>query len=83
MDSLTQAVLGAAIGGAIAPEGHRRKAMLVGAGLGTLPDLDVLIDYGGAVENFTYHRGFSHSLFVLPVVAILLWLALRGVDCFS
>ena len=77
MDSLTQAVLGAAIGGAIAPPGSRRKAMVAGAMLGTLPDLDVLIDYGGAVENFTYHRGFSHSLFVLAPFSVLLWLALR------
>ena len=77
MDSLTQAALGAAIGGAIAPAGQRRKALLVGAALGTLPDLDVLIDYGDAVANFTYHRGFSHSLFVLPPLAVLLWLGLR------
>ena len=77
MDSLTQAVLGAAIGGAIAPPGSRRKALVVGAALGTLPDLDVVIDYGGAVENFTYHRGFSHSLFVLALVSVLLWLVLR------
>jgi inner membrane protein len=77
VDSVTQAVLGAAIGGAIAPAGQRRKALLVGAALGTLPDLDVVIDYGDAVANFTYHRGFSHSLFVLPPFALLLWLALR------
>ncbi len=77
MDSLTQAVLGAAIGGAIAPRGSRRKALLTGALLGTLPDLDVMIDYGGAVENFTYHRGFSHSLFVLAPFSMLIWLALR------
>ncbi len=77
MDSVTQAVLGAAIGGAIAPTGARRKAMLVGAGLGTLPDLDIFIDYGGAVENFTFHRGFSHSLFVLAPFSVVLWLILR------
>ena len=77
MDSVTQAALGAAIGGAIAPPGQRRKALLAGAVLGTLPDLDVLVDYGDAVANFTYHRGFSHSLFVLPPFALLLWLALR------
>ena len=77
MDSVTQALLGAAIGGAIAPAHQRRKALLVGAALGTLPDLDVVIDYGDAVANFTYHRGFSHSLLVLPPFALLLWLALR------
>ena len=45
--------------------------------LGTLPDLDVFIDFGDVVRNFTYHRGFSHSLLVLPGVAVLIWLALR------
>jgi inner membrane protein len=77
MDSLTQLVLGAGVAGAVAPTGHRRKALLAGAALGTLPDLDVLIDYGGAVENFTYHRGFSHSLIVLAPFAVLLWLVLK------
>jgi len=77
MDSLTQAVLGASVAGAIVPAGQRRKAMLAGAVLGTLPDLDVLIDYGDAVANFTYHRGFSHSLVVLAPLSVLLWLALR------
>lgn len=77
MDSVTQAALGAAIGGAIAPAGQRRKALLAGAALGTLPDMDVLIDYGDAVANFTYHRGFSHSLLVLPPFGLLLWLVLR------
>lgn len=51
--------------------------MLAGAMLGTLPDLDVLIDYGDAVANFTYHRGFSHSLLVLAPFSVFLWLALR------
>ena len=73
MDSLTQAVLGAGIAGAVAPAGQRRKALLLGAALGTLPDLDVLIDYGGAVENFTMHRGFSHSLFVLVPFSLIFW----------
>ncbi len=77
MDSLSQAVLGASVAGACAPAGHRGKAMLLGAGLGTLPDLDVFIDFGGAVENFTYHRGFSHSLFVLAPFSVMLWLLLR------
>lgn len=77
MDSLTQAALGAGVAAVCVRPGHRRRALLAGALLGTLPDLDVLIDYGDAVANFTYHRGFSHSLLVLPPVAIALWLALR------
>lgn len=77
MDSLSQAVLGAGVAGVCAPPNHRGKAMLLGAGLGTLPDLDVFIDFGGAVKNFTYHRGFSHSLFVLTPLSVLLWVLLR------
>ena len=77
MDSVTQAVLGASVAGVCAPRGHRRKALIAGALLGTLPDLDVLIDFGDAVKNYTYHRGFSHSLFVLVPLAALLWLGLR------
>lgn len=77
MDSISQAVLGAAIAAACVPVRHRRKALMIGAALGTLPDLDVLIDYGDGVSNMTFHRGFSHSLFVLPLVAMVLWSALR------
>ena len=66
MDSLTQAALGAGVAAVCVRPEHRRRALLAGAMLGTVPDLDVLIDYGDAVANFTYHRGFSHSLFVLP-----------------
>lgn len=77
MDSLTQAALGATIAGACAPRGHRRKALLAGAALGTLPDLDVAIRYGDAVKDFTFHRGFSHSLFVLLPFTIALWALLR------
>jgi len=77
MDSVTQIVLGASVAAVCAPEGQRRKALLLGAGLGTLPDLDIFIDFGGAVENYTYHRGFSHSLFILIPLATLLWLALK------
>lgn len=77
MDSITQAALGASIAGACAPAGQRRKALLAGAMLGTLPDLDVVIDYGSDVANFTHHRGFSHSLLVLAPFSFLLWLLLR------
>lgn len=73
MDSVTQILLGAAVTAAVAAPRHRRMALVLGGALGTLPDLDVLIDFGGDVWNFTDHRGFSHSLFVLPFVGIALW----------
>lgn len=77
MDSVTQAALGACIGGAIASRTLGRAAFIGGAALGTLPDLDVLLDYGTAVANFTQHRGFSHSLFVLTALGVVLALTLH------
>lgn len=76
MDSLTQIVLGSTLAAAIAPRQHRRAALLAGAALGTLPDLDslVLLPLGlDPVDSMTWHRGPSHSLFVLTPLAALLW----------
>lgn len=73
MDSLSQIALGSAV--AVAVVGRRssvKKAALWGAFAGTLPDLDVFIDYGDALSNMVYHRGFSHSLFYLSLVSPLL-----------
>jgi len=78
MDSITQALLGATVQASLLGRWQGRKALLYGAALGTLPDLDVIIDYGDAVADMTYHRGFSHSLFVLSLLAVALtWLARR------
>ena len=78
MDSLTQALLGAAVQGSLLGKAQGRKALIYGAALGTLPDLDVLINYGDAVAQMTYHRGFSHSIFVFSALAVLLtWLIRR------
>ncbi len=41
MDSLTQIVLGAAVGEAVLGKKARNKAMLYGAIAGTIPNLDV------------------------------------------
>ncbi|WP_227545967.1 metal-dependent hydrolase [Marinobacter fonticola] len=72
MDSVTQAALGATLGGVVLGSRLGRKAVLGGALLGTLPDMDVVLDYGSAVANFTRHRGFSHSLLVLFPLAVVL-----------
>lgn len=78
MDSLTQAVLGAGIQGALLGRYQGRKAFLYGGLLATLPDMDVLISYPDPVSLMTYHRGFSHSLFVLTGLAVALtWLIRR------
>ncbi|HEY1140973.1 MAG TPA: metal-dependent hydrolase [Lysobacter sp.] len=76
MDSFTQIVLGAAVAAAIAPAQHRRAALLAGAALGTLPDLDVLpinLITDNPVARMTWHRSWSHSLLVLPFVAWAIW----------
>jgi inner membrane protein len=78
MDSVTQIALGAAIGGATLGRTVGRRAILWGALCGTLPDLDVFVPFGDPVKEFTYHRSFSHSLFVLTLVAPLIaWLILK------
>jgi inner membrane protein len=75
MDSLTQVVLGGVVGYAVLGNKVGRKAAIYGAILGTLPDLDVFLPYGGEVEAFTYHRGFSHSVLVhLLISPLIVWL---------
>lgn len=80
MDSLSQIVLGGAVAAAIAPAGHRRAALLAGAALGTLPDLDALVlafTAADPVALMVEHRSYSHSLLVLPWVAALIWWAFK------
>lgn len=59
--------------------GHRqgRRALLYGAVLGTLPDLDVLATYPDPVSTMTFHRGYSHSVFVLSGLALVITAAAR------
>jgi inner membrane protein len=79
MDSVTQILLGASVAAAVVPAAHRRRALGIGAVLGTLPDLDVLplALVSDPVAVMTLHRGLSHSLLVLPVLGALLWWMLR------
>ncbi|MFT5449723.1 MAG: inner membrane protein [Gammaproteobacteria bacterium] len=78
MDSLTQVVLGAAVAEAAIGRTVGRRAAVYGAALGTLPDLDVFVSFGGVIEDFVYHRGVSHSLLVLTLLSPLLaWLIHR------
>ena len=69
MDSVTQMALGAAIADATVGRRYGNRALLAGVLLGTLPDLDVLVPFDGAVANFTYHRSFSHSFLVLTLIS--------------
>lgn len=75
MDSITHLFLGGAIAAAIAPSGHRRAALLAGAAINSLPDIDVLplLLSDDPVLRMVWHRGATHSLLVLPFVAWALW----------
>jgi len=79
MDSLTQIVLGAAVGEAVLGKKVGNKALLWGAVAGTIPDLDVLSKL--FVDDLTaneWHRGISHSLFFSLIMApILAWAVSR------
>lgn len=80
MDSLSQIVLGSSISALITPVAHRRQALLAGAILGTIPDLDVIplsLFSLDPVAKMTWHRGPSHSLFLLPLLGWLIWLACK------
>ena len=61
MDSLTQIVLGAACGEAVAGRKLGNRAMLWGAIGGTIPDLDVFAGFfTDEITSTAFHRGFMH-----------------------
>ena len=63
MDSITQIVLGAAVGEAVLGKKVGNKAMLWGAIAGTIPDLDVIVGkFFQPITALEMHRGFSHSI---------------------
>lgn len=77
MDSLTQIVLGAAVGEAVAGRKMGAKAALWGAIGGTIPDMDVFLRFWyDPLDAALVHRGFSHSL----VFAILGGIALTWIS---
>ncbi len=76
MDSLTQIVLGAAVGNAVLGKKIGNKALLYGAIAGTIPDLDVIFGkFTDTITAIEWHRGFSHSiLFCFLMSPIFGWL---------
>ena len=63
MDSLTQIVLGAAVGEAVLGKKVGNKAVLYGAIAGTIPDLDTFVgNFTDTITAIEIHRGFSHSI---------------------
>ena len=63
MDSLTQIVLGAAVGELTLGKKIGNKAQLFGAIAGTIPDLDILLNFAfpDPVSKLLIHRSYSHA----------------------
>jgi inner membrane protein len=76
MDSLTQIVLGAAVGEAVLGKKIGNKALLYGAIAGTIPDLDIIFNFfTDTITATELHRGFSHSIvFCILMSPIFGWL---------
>ena len=73
MDSLTQIVLGGAVGEAVLGKKVGNKAVLWGAIAGTIPDLDTIPgQFMDTVDRLAIHRGFSHSIIFAILIAPLL-----------
>jgi len=85
MDSLTQIVLGAAVGELAQGRKLGNRAMIWGAIAGTIPDLDVFVGklYKDPVDELAFHRGISHSFFFALTFSMVLsyftyWLYDKG-----
>ncbi|MEZ7955597.1 MAG: metal-dependent hydrolase [Rubritalea sp.] len=76
MDSITQAALGALCGELVLGKKLGNKGILWGLLFGTLPDLDIIAyPFLTASEQLGWHRGISHSIFMMFVAAALFgWL---------
>ena len=79
MDSITQIVLGAAVGEAVLGTKEGRKGAFWGAVLGTIPDLDVLVyPFVDPVTQLAVHRAASHSIIIAALAAPFVgWLLKR------
>ena len=74
MDSLTQIVLGAAVGEVVLGRKIGNRAMLWGAVAGTIPDLDVMIGslFMNEINGLAFHRAITHSIFFAVVFSFLI-----------
>lgn len=81
MDSLTQFVLGAAVGEQVLGKRIGNRAMLYGGLIATIPDLDIFI--GKLYDPITaleVHRGFSHSIIFFLLASPLLGFLLARME---
>jgi inner membrane protein len=82
MDIVTQAVLGASVAQSVSRKEHARLATFIGLVSGVIADADVFIQSSvDPLLALEFHRHFTHSIFFIPVAALvafcLLWPFLR------
>ncbi len=84
MDTLSQIVLGTTVSLLVTRGRHPKKAIIYGAALGTLPDLDVLMPSANDLAATIEHRTWSHSWVVASLASPLIALGIRWKEkCFS
>ncbi len=84
MDSITQGVLGAAVGEALLGKKIGNKGAIVGAVVATIPDLDVILYlFYDKFEMLSIHRGFSHSIVFNILGGLLIAFGLSKITWFQ
>lgn len=81
MDSLTHIALGAAIAEVTIGKKIGNKALLIGAVVGNIPDFDSIISaFLNPADALLFHRGISHSFFLLILLAPIVSYFLSKID---
>ena len=77
IDSVTQIVLGAAVGELVAGRKMGNRAMIWGAVAGTIPDLDIFAGLAAdPITDLAFHRCVTHSLYYAVLASpVLAWMA--------
>ncbi len=70
MDIITQGLLGSAAAQAGYADKIGRKSAIYGFVIGLLPDFDILAGVFGPWASLKYHRGPTHSFFLLTLLAV-------------
>ncbi|HYH06172.1 MAG TPA: metal-dependent hydrolase [Thermoanaerobaculia bacterium] len=72
MDPLTHALAGAAVAWSVSGQRLGKRALVLGAVAGLLPDLDVFIrSASDPLLAIEHHRGFTHSFAFVPIGGLL------------